>query len=234
MSPALDSRLALAASLYIPCELGADIGTDHGLLPCHLLRKGICRRMILTDISPKALRHAREQVERQGLAERAILRCADGLEALTEPVGCLSVTGMGGKTLAGILRGGQDRLGEAALVLSCHTDQAEARRAVTDIGWHFTREEVCLSGGRYYLVWRAEKGSQAMTAQELRLGPLWREKKTEEAVGYARHRLWTLARKREGLETAAVRGEAEEALLRETAEDMALLSGLLKDWGETA
>ena len=58
----LDERLSLAAALYEPCEVGADIGTDHGLLPCHLLKENICQQMIFADVSAKALRHAEEQV----------------------------------------------------------------------------------------------------------------------------------------------------------------------------
>ena len=54
----LDERLSLAAQLYEPCALGADIGTDHALLPCYLLTHNICQEMILADVSPKALLHA--------------------------------------------------------------------------------------------------------------------------------------------------------------------------------
>lgn len=50
----LDERLSLAAQLYEPCALGADIGTDHALLPCYLLTHNICQEMILADVSPKA------------------------------------------------------------------------------------------------------------------------------------------------------------------------------------
>ena len=47
----LDERLSLAAQLYEPCALGADIGTDHALLPCYLLTHNICQEMILADVS---------------------------------------------------------------------------------------------------------------------------------------------------------------------------------------
>ena len=71
----LDERLSLAASLYDPCDLGADIGTDHGLLPCHLLRSGICRRMILADVSENALSRARAQCLGQPSLYTELRRC---------------------------------------------------------------------------------------------------------------------------------------------------------------
>lgn len=168
----LDERLSLAASLYKPCALGADIGTDHGLLPCHLLRQGICQRMIFADVSAKALVHAREQVEHQRLGDRARLICADGLDALTEPCGCVSVMGMGGETIAGILTRGKDKLQGAVLVLSAHTDLHLVRQTVQEIGYHIVREELCRAAGRFYVVWRAEPGASAMSAEDIRFGPL--------------------------------------------------------------
>ena len=62
----LDERLSMALRLYDRCELGADIGTDHGRLPAALLAAGICQRMILTDISPSALGNARQEMIRLG------------------------------------------------------------------------------------------------------------------------------------------------------------------------
>ena len=79
----LDERLSLAMDLFPACEEGADIGTDHGRLPCRLLEEGRCRRMILSDISPKALSRAEALVQRRGLQGRATLVVADGLDALT-------------------------------------------------------------------------------------------------------------------------------------------------------
>lgn len=172
----LDERLRLAASLFEPCALGADIGTDHGLLPCHLLETSACERMILSDVSAKALRHAEAQVRDRHLEDRATLVCADGLDALTEPCGCVSIMGMGGETISDMLRRGRNRLRGAVLVLSAHTEHPLVRHAVRDIGYHLVRETLCMDEGRFYLFWRAEPGYAPMTDEDIRYGgPLWRE-----------------------------------------------------------
>ena len=200
----LDSRLSLAAALYAPCDLGADIGTDHALLPCHLLRKNICRSMLLCDVSPKALRRAEAEVARRGLQDRARLVCADGLDALTEPCGCVSVMGMGGETLAGILLRGRDKLQGATLVLSAHTELPLVRRAVPDLGYHLTRETLCRSGGRFYVFWRAEPGSAPMTEEEIRHGSLLFDEPSPLLADYLRWRLGVAEAKLSGLRVAAV------------------------------
>lgn len=198
----LDERLSLAAKLYQPCALGADIGTDHGLLPCHLLKSGICQRMILADVSPKALQHAQSQVLRQGLSAQARLVCADGLAALEEPCGCVSIMGMGGETLAGILTSGTHRLQGAVLVLSAHTDLPLVRRAVQRIGYHFTQEELCRAAGRFYLVWRAEPGEAPMTAEDIRHGTLLHRPMTAQLAAFFRWRIAVLTSQLQGLRQA--------------------------------
>lgn len=198
----LDERLSLAADLYQPCACGADIGTDHGLLPCYLLKSGTCQRMIFADVSPKALVHAREQVQRQGLAAQAQLICADGLDALAEPCGCVSIMGMGGETLAGILTRGAHRLQGAVLVLSAHTDLPLVRQAVADIGYHFVREELCQAAGRFYLVWRAEPGAATVTAEDIRFGTLLRKPMTSQLRAYFQWRIAVLSDRLRGLQAA--------------------------------
>lgn len=213
----LDERLSLAASLYAPCELGADIGTDHGLLPCYLLKADICRRMILADISPKALRHAEEQVKAQRLESRAQLVCADGLDALTEPCGCVSVMGMGGETIAEMLRRGQEKLRGAALVLSAHTEQPLVRRAIADIGYHLTREELCKAAGRFYVFWRAEPGAAPLTEEAVRYGYLLWEQDTPLLREYLHHRIDFMRSKLAGLLSAAA---PDHSLITEAQRDL--------------
>ena len=200
----LDERLTLAAALYPACEVGADIGTDHGYLPCHLLEAGVCRRMILADVSPKALGRAEAEVARRGLQDRARLVCADGLDALDEPCGCVSLMGMGGETLAGILLRGRARLMGATLVLSAHTELPLVRKSVLDLGYHLTRETLCRSGGRFYVFWRAEPGPAPMTEEEIRHGSLLYQEDTPLLADYLRWRLGVAEAKLRGLRGAAV------------------------------
>ena len=210
----LDERLSLAASLYEPCEIGADIGTDHGLLPCYLLEADICRRMILADVSAKALRHAEAQVQARHLEHRARLIRADGLDALTEPCGCVSVMGMGGETIADILRRGQNRLHGAVLVLSAHTEQPLVRRAVMDIGYHLTQEVVCKAAGRFYVCWRAEEGPAPMPEEAIRYGCLMWRQPSHLLREYLAHRIQFTRSKVAGLLSAAVPDEAAIAEAR--------------------
>ena len=170
--PALDARLSLIYDLYDPCDLAADIGTDHAYLPAALLQRGRCQKMILTDVSASALANARNEMVRSRLLSRCDLRLGNGLSPLREACGMISVTGMGGRTIRQILLDGQDHLLGASLLLSAHTDWPLIRQTLMDIGYHADREEPCLSGGRFYLVVRARPGFIALTDQEVRLGKL--------------------------------------------------------------
>lgn len=197
-----DERLSLAAALYQPCGLGADIGTDHALLPCHLLEQGVCERMILTDLSEKALAHARREVDKRGLADRISLRCGDGLSVIDEPCGCISVTGMGGRTIAGILSRGRDRLCGAALVVCAHTEQDEVRRCFRRIGYRIVREEPCVCSGHAYVIWRAEPGEMRLTPLEEATGRELFASDPSRLIPYLRMRLDVLDKRLRGLRSA--------------------------------
>ena len=80
--PALDQRLATAFALFPHCSLGADIGCDHGRLSLHLLAENRCEKMILTDISPKALQKGKALIEHYHYENSAFFYQGDGLAPL--------------------------------------------------------------------------------------------------------------------------------------------------------
>ena len=198
----LDSRLSLACDLYDPCELAADIGTDHAHLPAALLQRGRCQHMILTDISVCALQNARNEMIRFRLLDRVVLRAGDGLAPLEEPCGMISVTGMGGRTVRDILLSGKEKLRGASLVLSAHTDLPLIREAVNTVGYHLDREEPCFCAGRYYLVMRARPGALPVTPQEIRLGGPLFDSGSEQLIPYVKRRRDVLESSLRGLLSA--------------------------------
>ena len=220
----LDARLSLAYELYDPCGLAADIGTDHAHLPAALLQRGRCQRMILTDISEGALRNARDEISRYGLADRVSLRRGDGLQPLDEPCGMISVTGMGGRTVRDILLSGREKLRGASLILSAHTDLPLIREAVREIGYHLDREEPCFCAGRYYLVLRARPGKKEISPREIRLGGPLFSSASDQLVPYLARRRDVLEAKLRGLLSA---GTPDEPLISQLREDIAFYNEFL-------
>lgn len=222
----LDERLSLAAELYEPCEWGADIGTDHAFLPCYLLRTGTCQRMIAADVSENALARARANLTRQHLIDRAEVVLADGLDAITQPCGCISIMGMGGELMGRILRNGQNKLQGAVLVLGAHTELHLVRKAIRDVGYHIVQERLCKAAGRFYVFWRAEEGSADMSADALRYGRLLWNENASILREYAAWRRRVLQDKERGLLSAAIRNEET---IREVQADIAWYSQKLEE-----
>ena len=212
----LDDRLSLAYDLYDPCELAADIGTDHAHLPAALLQRGRCQHMILTDLSESALRNARNEMIRFRLMDRVSLRQGNGLSPLDEQCSMISITGMGGRTVRDVLLSGQEKLRGASLVLSGHTDLPLIREALSMIGYHTDREEPCFCAGRYYLVLRARPGARPVTPREIRLGGPLFHSASDQLIPY-------LKRKQEVLESG-LRG-----LLRAASQDSRLIEQVRED-----
>lgn len=222
----LDERLSLAAELYEPCEWGADIGTDHAFLPCHLLRMGTCQHMIAADVSEKALARARENLTRQRLIDRAEVVLADGLDAITRRCGCISVMGMGGELMGRILRRGQERLQGAVLVLGAHTELHLVREAIRDVGYHIVQERLCRAAGRFYVFWRAEEGLADMPTEEVRYGRLlWQEEPTM-LREYAAWRRRVLQDRERGLLAATIR---DDEAIHEVQADIAWYTTKLEE-----
>lgn len=222
----LDERLSLAASLYEPCDWGADIGTDHAFLPCHLLRAGICQHMIAADVSEKALSRARENLTRQRLIDRAEVVLADGLDAVARKCGCISVMGMGGELMGKILRRGQNKLQGAVLVLGAHTELHLVREAIHEVSYHIVQERLCKAAGRFYVFWRAEKGATDMSAEEIRYGRLLWQEESSMLCEYATWRRRVQQDRERGLLAATI---PDHDAIREVQADIAWYTTKLEE-----
>lgn len=176
--PRLDARLRAAADWVTPCGVCADIGCDHGLLGATLLLEHRCEHLLAADVSSKALGKARACMDSLQLTAQVTFAVADGLEALSAlPDGradTVCILGMGGETVAGILRRGSNRLQGAKLVLGAQTELPLVREALCSLGYRLTAEQVAEADRHLYLLIVAQpaaEGAPAYTERELLLGP---------------------------------------------------------------
>ena len=213
---ALDPRLSMIASLVGPCESCADIGCDHGRLGAFLLQSGLCQRVVLTDVSEPSLKKARALIALKGLGERAAFCVGDGAATLPGPVDCAVIAGMGGATVAKIVREGREKLGGARLILQPNVAAPQLRATLCEQGYAISDERVVPDGHRLYVVIAARPGEALYDERELTVGPVLLRKKPPELMPYAQFRL-RVARK--ALKGASAAGDAAQAapLAREIA-----------------
>jgi tRNA (adenine22-N1)-methyltransferase len=106
----LSGRLEALAEQVKQGETMADIGTDHGFLPIYLFQRGICPKVIMTDVSEKALSRARDHGQSIAMGEGFPVltdenyRVGDGLSPLSPgEVDVVVLAGMGGILMSDIM-----------------------------------------------------------------------------------------------------------------------------------
>lgn len=153
----MDERLSLIYEMTPPCELAADIGTDHGYLICALVESGRARRGIAADISPLPLDRASREIEGRGLSHAIRPVLGDGLAGV-EPEGLevVIIAGMGGETAAHIMESWPHSKRRGILWLLQPMTKAERLRDwLWGEGFSVERERCCLAAGRVYSVMAA-------------------------------------------------------------------------------
>ena len=170
----LPKRLAAVAELVPAGSVVADIGTDHALLPLELVERGVCRRVIATDVNPGPLHAAAQAVADSGLAGLIELQLGDGLAPLAGGEATVIVcAGMGGKTISEILAAAPAILESVQrLIMQPMTESAGLRRWLCAHGWRISREKLVREGDHLYQIIEARPGLE--TEQDpflISLGP---------------------------------------------------------------
>lgn len=214
----ISKRLEAAALLLDKCEVFFDVGCDHGLLGLYMLETERARWVYFCDISGQSLKKARHRCEAMGLLPRATFLVNDGLAGLSPGRNdALSLCGMGGQTIARILKQGD--LLPCGAVLQANTELAFLRRALCEKGYRIAQEKMVLEGGRYYTLMKIVPGQQELSELACRFGPCLLEKRDPLLFASIRRRIALL----QPVIQNAPAGGAQEAL-----EEMALLKEALQ------
>ena len=141
----LSSRLAAVAALVPSGARLADIGTDHACLPVSLLLEGRIDHAIAADVRKGPLDHARRTAEEYGVENQLDFRLCDGLAGIrADECDTITIAGMGGETIAGILSRAEWTREGKRLILQPQSTQEVLRDFLSRNGWKIFSESIVL------------------------------------------------------------------------------------------
>ncbi len=153
MAQNLTPRLKAAASLVRGGGILADIGTDHGYLPIHLVETGKISKAIAADIGKMPLENARKSVEQNALSDKISLRLSDGLRGFSpDDADEFVFAGMGGTLIAEKLAEAQWIKNEKYhFVFQPQSRAEELRQFLYENGFQIEKEIATHEGRRVYI-----------------------------------------------------------------------------------
>ena len=160
----LDARLEAAVPL-IRGGVVADVGTDHAYLPISLLRRGLCRFAVATDIHKGPAEVAAAHLAANGIGDEcACVLLTDGLHgAETFHPTDICIFGMGGEMIAHIIDEAPWVKDSAVRLILQPMTRMEFLRDYLDSHGFAIREEQLVKTDRIYQIICAEFDGQAHT-----------------------------------------------------------------------
>ena len=150
----LSRRLETIASFVPEGSAVADIGTDHGYIPIHLVQEGKAKHAIAMDVRKGPWLRAQAHIHEAGLEAHVEVRLSDGLLKLEQnEADCVVIAGMGGELIIHILEEGRGLWeGIPHWVLSPHSELDKVRRFLEEQEFFIERETMIKEEGKFYTV----------------------------------------------------------------------------------
>lgn len=156
-------RLEALKALVGHCASAADIGCDHGIVACDLLKEERVERVIAADISEKCLDKARQRARLMGVHANLEARVGNGLSVLKPAeVDTVIIAGMGGTLIMDILQSNLLHTKSfRRFILQPMNAVVELRRWLAENGFVLFCDRLVLEKGTFYTILSAGKGRGA-------------------------------------------------------------------------
>ncbi len=171
----LSKRLQLVASFVSKGKVTADIGTDHGYVPIHLVREQAVPYAYACDVNKGPLERASAHIAEAGLTGQIETRLGSGLSVLKPgEAETIVIAGMGGPLMQRLLEESRDVTASVSeLILSPHSEVEGVRRYLHQAGFCIIREAMIYDEGKFYTVLKGVPGQEeTYTELEYRFGRL--------------------------------------------------------------
>jgi len=167
-------RLNTIFSLIEPCNIFADIGTDHGLIAraaCEL-----CKKVIASDISEKCLQKAKKLLKTYDCAEFLV---SDGLKSFDKKPCMISICGMGGHTIIDILEDYFLKDKTAKLILQPQNDAPLLREFLIKNNYSISCDIISKDGKKFYTIIKAIpliQDADVLDSMQIMFGKFYKKK----------------------------------------------------------
>ena len=150
----LSNRLLACCDFVRPGDRVADIGCDHGYLGIHLLRSGIARSVIESDVAEGPLQSAMRNAVKFGTKNKMSFHLSDGVKDIPRDFDCMVCAGMGADTIMSIIHNSAEWLKDSRyrLILQCQSKRPELRQWLYDEGFRINRETLAKDGKFVYSI----------------------------------------------------------------------------------
>lgn len=181
MQTVLSKRLAAVAEFVPQGARLLDVGSDHAYLPIALMEEGKIDFAIAGEVVRGPYESAVHNVAGAGLADKIVVRLADGLAAFeaSDQVTTITICGMGGGLIADILAAGVEKLASVdRLILQPNNREDELRAWLMNNGFKLVTEEIMTENDKFYEIMVVEHGQMTLSETDLRFGPFLSQEKS--------------------------------------------------------
>lgn len=148
----LSNRLMKIVNMVDSCSSIADIGTDHAYIPIYLVKNGICKSAIASDINEGPVKKAKNNILFENLENKIKCLKSEGLKHLSPfETDCVVIAGMGGNLTRDII---EDRIETFKSLKYAILNPAQnveiLREYIYKSGFEILDEDLCIDENIFY------------------------------------------------------------------------------------
>jgi len=170
----LNKRLSACLACMDECHTLYDIGSDHAYLPIEAIKAGKVTHAYAIDNKQGPIDSAAANINAAALNEKVTAIKASGTEALKHDADCVSIAGLGGKTIHDILLN-SDFKNVKRFILQPNAHAQVVRSLTKKRPLAIVKEDIIEERGEIYPIIVMEKGHQTLDDIDLYIGPFLRE-----------------------------------------------------------
>ena len=174
----ISNRLKSLTKYIDKGDKAIDIGCDHALLDIYLVKKKKNIKCIASDIAEGPIEAAKKNIKREKLENEIEVRLGDGLDTYSDDVNTVIISGMGGRSIIGILKYKMNIVKKIdTFILSPNNYQIDVKKFLCKNGFYIDDEVLVKEKKFIYQILVFKKGKKHYTKRDYFFGPILLQKK---------------------------------------------------------